>query len=219
MSTSQLGGSGETCPESGNFCETHCPVHSEPGERDRAGGLQKMTSGTPLFDLLCVTTSAPTGVNRCLRTLAFTACISMFMYFSVSLVIYYSEFHHVTKLEERSSSERVFPAVTFCNINPVRKSAVTSCDVEQVGQVFSLRANNTENLSDPCGKFDWVKFYDHASHKLWDMVKYCRFREEHCTAEDFESVSNFLPSLFELNYFRRGFGPRLACCVWKMSLK
>ena len=108
--------------------------------------------------------------------------------------------------------EKTFPAVTFCNINPLRKSALTTCDIEHLKEVWHVPAEHTENTRrmydvnrksfngtkaevSCCGRFDWKRLYDRSAHRLWDMVKSCRFKKAHCTAEDFESVSNFLACL------------------------
>ncbi|KAK2905176.1 hypothetical protein Q8A67_006975 [Cirrhinus molitorella] len=90
-------------------------------------------------------------------------------------------------------------------MNPVRLSALTDCDVQHIGgiwglpvdTVFTKRTSRTGgayvprlNITKPkCNlyKFDWQELYDRAAHRLWDMVKSCRFQGLHCTLEDFES--------------------------------
>lgn len=186
--------------------------HSNREERS----LQQFARGTSLHGLVHVVEKGSSGVQDCLWTFAFIGCLSLFVYHSISGIMHYFEFPHITKLEEEVASEKTFPAFTFCNVNPHRKSALTACDIEHLREIWRIPAEHTENITSPthevneesfkclngtkaelprCGQFDWKRLHDRSAHRLWDMVKSCRFKKAHCTAEDFESVSNFLACL------------------------
>lgn len=191
-----------------------CPNHSHACPEE--GSLQRFAKETSLHGLVHVVNKGYSGVHHRLWTYAFIGCVGLFFYHSISRVVYYFQFDHISKLEEKEAFERTFPAVTFCNVNPLRKSVLSACDIEHLREIWDIPAEHTENITSPvyemnresfkypngteaeppfCGKFNWKKLYDRSAHRLWDMVKSCRFQKAHCTAEDFESVSNFLACL------------------------
>lgn len=45
--------------------------------------------------------------------------------------------------------EKPSPAFTFCNINPLRKSALTACDIEHLREIWHIPAEHTENITSP----------------------------------------------------------------------
>lgn len=206
---SLFGARGETDPVSPPY-----PNHSHTNQEE--GHLHEFAKKTSLHGLVHVVNKGSSGVWHCLWTFAFIGCLSFFVYYSISGIVYYIQFPHITKLEEKVASEKTFPAVTFCNMNPFRKSALTAYDIEHLREIWHIPAEHTENIASPmyevnresfkylngtkaelpcCGQFDWKKLYDRSAHRLWDMVKSCHFKKAHCTAEDFESVSNFLACL------------------------
>lgn len=205
---SQFGSWGESDSES----LTSILSTNEPDE----GNLKQFARKTSLHGLVHVFDKRLSEVRRCFWMFAFVGCVSLFVYHSISRIGDYFEFHHNTKLDEKVASERIFPALTFCNINPLRKSALTACDIKHLRGIRRIPAEHAENITRPmyvmnrksfkylnetktevpfCGQFDWKNLYDRSAHRLWDMVKTCRFKKAHCTAEDFESVSNFLACL------------------------
>ncbi len=194
---------------------TPCPNHSRTNPEERS--LLQFARHTSLHGLVHVVNKGSSQVQRCLWTFAFFGCLSLFVYHSISGIVYYFHFSYSTSLEEKVAPEKTFPAFTFCNINPLRKSALTACDIEYLKEIWHIPAEHTENITSPvcevngesfkclngtkaelpcCGQFDWKRLYDRSAHRLWDMVKSCRFKKGHCTAEDFESVSNFLACLW-----------------------
>lgn len=59
----------------------------------------------------------------------------------------YFEFHHITKLEEIIVSGKTFPAITSCNINPLRKSKFTACNTERLREMWGIPAKLTGNIT------------------------------------------------------------------------
>lgn len=190
-------------------CNPPAPTHTEPEE----SSLQQFARKSSLHGLVHVVDNGTSQVQQCLWTFVFIGCINFLV---TSGIVYYFQFPHITKLEEKVAPEKTFPALTFCNINPLRKSTLTACDIEHLREIWHIPAEHIENTSPMyelngesfkyfigtkaempcCGQFDWKRLYDHSAHRLWDMVQSCRFKKADCTAEDFESVSNFLACLW-----------------------
>uniref|UniRef100_A0A3P8SWF3 Uncharacterized protein n=1 Tax=Amphiprion percula TaxID=161767 RepID=A0A3P8SWF3_AMPPE len=152
--------------------------------------LQQFARKTSLHGLVHVVNKGCSGIHRCLWTFAFIGCLSLFVYHSISGIVYYFQYHHITKLEEKVVSEKTVPAFTFCNINPLRKSALTACDIEHLREIWHIPAEHIEDITSTlyemnresfkylngtkaelpfCGQFDWKKLYDRSAHRLWDM--------------------------------------------------
>ncbi len=189
--------------------------HSTKPDRTRSSYLRALAEQTSLHGLQNLLQPNMGSIRYSLWLLAILGSLGFLLHYFFSSTAFYFQYHHVTQLDEESSQIH-FPAVTLCNMNPVRLSALTDCDVQHIGGIWGLpadtvlskRASQTSdayvprlNITEPernlC-RFDWQDLYDRAAHRLWDMVKSCRFQGLHCTLEDFESVSN--PWLLPLNF-------------------
>lgn len=202
-----FGAWGETDPVSPP-CMNHS--HTNPEE----GSLQPLARKTSLHGLVHVVNKESSRVQHGLWTFAFIGCLCFFIYHSISRIMYYFQFHHITKLEEKVAPEKTFPGFTFCRL---RKSTLTACDIEHLTEIWHIPAEHTENITSPmyevnrksfkylngtkaeppcCGQFDWKGYTTvqlTACGTWWSLVA---LRRAHCTAEDFESVSNFLACLW-----------------------
>lgn len=156
------------------------------------------------------------SIRYSLWLLALTGSLGFLLFYFFSSVTFYFQYYYITQIEEETRSKMDFPAVTLCNVNPLRWSALTAHDVRHIGKIWGLPLHTVLtkhtkpridvytpqlNITKPNQKksrFDWQDLYDRAAHRLWDMVKSCRFQGLHCTLEDFESVSN--PWLLPLNF-------------------
>lgn len=176
--------------------------HSNPDVTSSPNNLQQFADETTLHGLSHVVKSRSSRVQRFIWATAFIACLCLFVHHSITAVTDYFHYHHITKVDEKVTNEINFPAVTFCNINPLRISTLTSCEIEHLKPIWPIREEDAENIShsvgakpECCGRFDWESLYNRSAHRLWDMVKTCRFKKANCTEEDFEPVSNFLACL------------------------
>ncbi|XP_072425747.1 acid-sensing ion channel 1C-like isoform X2 [Chiloscyllium punctatum] len=144
----------------------------------------------------------PGGVTfrRLLWALSFLTSLALFLYQVVDRVDYYIQYHHVTTLDEMDSSSMVFPAVTLCNQNSLRKSQVTKNDVYWLGGLLGVKEVEMPaflatigldpDLSGftPSRSFDMTALFDRAGHDLAEMLLDCRYRGEDCEAGDFSRI-------------------------------
>ena len=65
---------------------------------------------------------------------------------------YYMSSPHVTKLDELSASQLVYPSITICNVNQFRYSKITVDDFYNYGKdilaVFKNKSGNSFELED-----------------------------------------------------------------------
>ena len=111
-----------------------------------------------------------------------------------------------------------FPAITICNLNPIRLSAFSSSDLFNAGQMYgiltekmelkedlfigkgpktdSLRKKTNFSDDDKNKPFNLEEFQMRAGHKIDEMLKACKWRDYTCTAADFSPVSSLIPFYF-----------------------
>lgn len=139
--------------------------------------------------------------RRGLWAAAVLLSLAAFLYQVAERVRYYGEFHHETALDECESHQLTFPAVTLCNINPLRRSRLTPNDLHWAGPTLLglepaehaafLRALGRPPAPPgfmPSPTFDTARLYARAGHALEDMLLDCRYRGQPCGPENFTSV-------------------------------
>lgn len=140
--------------------------------------------------------------RRGLWATAVLLSLAAFLYQVAERVRYYGEFHHETALDERESHRLTFPAVTLCNINPLRRSRLTPNDLHWAGPALlgmepAEHAAFLRTLGQPPAPpgfmpsptFDMARLYARAGHSLEDMLLDCRYRGWPCGPENFTVVS------------------------------
>lgn len=132
-----------------NLTQCHPPCSSLSHSNQEERSLQQFARRTSLHGLVHVVEKGSSGVQNCLWTFAFIECLSLFVYHSISGIMHYFEFPHITKLEEEVASEKTFPAFTFCNVNPLRKSAFAAFDIEHLREIWRIPAEHTESITSP----------------------------------------------------------------------
>ncbi|XP_077123873.1 acid-sensing ion channel 1C-like [Ranitomeya variabilis] len=155
----------------------------------------------------------PGGVTprRVFWACAFLSSLSCFLFQVVDRIIYYSEYHHVTTLDEMESSLMTFPAVTICNYNKFRLSRMTTRDVENMGAILGLHNHMDElrgviqNVSDPEAPFSLREFYERTGHSIEDMVLECRYRNRECGASNFSVEYTSNGKCYTFNSGKEGF--------------
>ncbi|XP_066544484.1 acid-sensing ion channel 4-A isoform X1 [Amia ocellicauda] len=135
---------------------------------------------------------------------AFIVCLSILIYHQVGVVSTYFTYPHVTKLEEITDGDKVFPAITFCNTNSVRFSQLQTCDFKALGftesdldfsildeeDVKRLTALFSVEKIKYCRycNYNWTEFYERTGPDLSSMMIHCTFENLKCKMEDFRVV-------------------------------
>ncbi|XP_076851880.1 LOW QUALITY PROTEIN: acid-sensing ion channel 4-A-like [Brachyhypopomus gauderio] len=158
-----------------------------PPAKDLAG----FASSCSLHGINHIFVSGRLGVRQALWALAFLLALGLFLYQAAKSAISYLEHPHVTALNEEASAEMVFPAVTICNINRFRFSALTDADIYHLANLTGLPPKNKEghkatDLDYPAP--DMQDIFNRTGHQLDEMLKSCNFSGQNCSAEDFTVV-------------------------------
>lgn len=176
---------------------------SGPEEAGRqASDISVFASSCTLHGLSHVFGHGRLTPRRGLWAVAVLLSVAAFLYQVAERVRYYGEFHHETALDERESHQLTFPAVTLCNINPLRRSRLTPNDLHWAGpsllgleppeHAAFLRALGRPPAPPgfmPSPTFDMARLYTRAGHSLEDMLLDCRYRGRPCGPENFTVVS------------------------------
>uniref|UniRef100_A0A8D0DJ41 Acid-sensing ion channel 3 n=1 Tax=Salvator merianae TaxID=96440 RepID=A0A8D0DJ41_SALMN len=167
-------------------------------------GLAAFAGSCTLHGLSHVFLPGPLTPRRVAWAVAVLAAVGMFLYQAAERVQYYKEYHHVTMLDEVEGKRLIFPAVSLCNFNRIRKSQLTHNDLHWLGQTLlgvepsdtwqylqalGLPAVADSVAFDPSLTFDMQEFLDRAGHRLEEMLLECRFGTRVCGPENFTAVS------------------------------
>ncbi|XP_058867543.1 acid-sensing ion channel 1-like isoform X4 [Acipenser ruthenus] len=185
-------------------------LKAEPEEDDcpRPTPLDVFAGTSTLHGLAHIFTYERFGMKRLLWLLLFLGSFSLLLCVCVDRVRYYFAYPHVTKLDEVSVPRMDFPAITFCNLNEFRFSRVTRNDLYHAGELLALLNNRyeiqdphlaeesvLESLQDKANfrnfkpkPFNMREFFDRTGHDIKEMLLYCRYRGETCSAEDFKVI-------------------------------
>ncbi|XP_044130170.1 acid-sensing ion channel 1C-like, partial [Bufo gargarizans] len=174
------------------------PPVDEGEENEKASDLTVFASNSTLHGISHVFLPGGVTPRRVFWAVAFLSSLSCFLFQVADRIIYYSEYHHVTTLDEMESSLMTFPAITICNYNKFRLSQLTTQDLENMGDMLGLQNHIDElkdmiqNTSDPEIPFSLSEFYERTGHSMEDMILECRYRNRECGAKNFsvEYTSN-----------------------------
>ncbi|XP_051786979.1 acid-sensing ion channel 4-A-like [Erpetoichthys calabaricus] len=164
-----------------------------PPTKDLAG----FANSCALHGINHIFVSGRLGIKQTLWALAFLVSLAFFLYQAAKCAIFYLEHPHVTALDEEASPEMVFPAVTICNINRFRFSALTDADIYHLANLTGLPPKNKDghkatDLVYPEPNMEDI--FNRTGHQLEEMLMSCNFSGENCSAKDF-SVFSQRPSL------------------------
>ncbi|XP_067843037.1 acid-sensing ion channel 4-A [Heptranchias perlo] len=131
------------------------------------------------------------GVKQSLWALTFLSSLVFFLYQVVSCTNFYLDYHHVTVLDEESSREILFPAITICNMNRFRHTALTDADIYHLANMTGLPPKSkdahkaaNQGYPDP----DMMDIFNRTGHQIEDMLKNCNFSGSNCSAHNFTPV-------------------------------
>lgn len=179
------------------------PVEDEVSPK--AANVAAFASACTLHGINHVFLPGPLTPRRVAWAAAVLAALGIFLYQVADRVQYYRQYHHVTKLDEEDEKRLIFPAVTFCNYNRVRRSRLTRNDLHWLGrELLGVEAPNQllyfQALGQPESEaslagffpsrsFDMQEFFRRTGHSLEDMILACHFRTRECGPENFTTVS------------------------------
>ncbi|XP_030637942.1 acid-sensing ion channel 4-B [Chanos chanos] len=131
------------------------------------------------------------GARQSLWALALLASLALFLYQAAKSAAAYLEHPHVAALGEEASREMVFPAVTVCNINRFRFSALTDADIYHLANLTGLPPKNRAGHRPGDLEYpppDMQDIFNRTGHQLEHMLKSCNFSGQNCSAQDFSVV-------------------------------
>uniref|UniRef100_A0A8C0V9M6 Acid-sensing ion channel 4-like n=1 Tax=Cyanistes caeruleus TaxID=156563 RepID=A0A8C0V9M6_CYACU len=170
----------------------------EEPARPRSRDLATFASTSTLHGLGHICRSGRLGVRQTLWAFAFLASLAFFLYQAAKSALLYLEHPHVMALDEEAIREMVFPAITICNINRYRHSALTDADIFHLANMTGLPPKDRDGhkatdllYPDP----DMADIVNRTGHQLDDMLKSCNFSGENCSSRDFTVVSAHLAQL------------------------
>ncbi|XP_077055395.1 acid-sensing ion channel 4-B isoform X2 [Siphateles boraxobius] len=167
----------------------------DEGLRRRKGGmadLSSFASSSSLHGLARVLgTSGRLGFRQTLWGLALLVSLSLFLYQATWSAAAYLEHPHLTSLREETHRELTFPAITLCNVNRFRFSALTDADIYHLTNLTGLppksrKGHRPSELQYPPP--DMLDIFQRTGHQLEDMLKSCNFSGQNCSSEDFSVV-------------------------------
>ncbi|XP_075406360.1 acid-sensing ion channel 3 [Tenrec ecaudatus] len=184
----------------------------EAAPRPPASDIRVFASSCTLHGLGHVFAPGGLTLRRGLWATAVLLSLAAFLYQVAERVRYYGEFHHETALDERESHLLTFPAVTLCNLNPLRRSRLTPNDLHWAGPALLgldpaehaafLRALGRPPAPPgfmPSPTFDMAQLYARAGHSLDDMLLDCHYRGQPCGPENFTTIFTRMGQCYTFN--------------------
>ncbi|XP_052028988.1 acid-sensing ion channel 3 [Apodemus sylvaticus] len=188
------------------------PSGPEEAQRRQASDIRVFASSCTMHGLGHIFGPGGLTLRRGLWATAVLLSLGAFLYQVAERVRYYGEFHHKTTLDERESHQLTFPAVTLCNINPLRRSRLTPNDLHWAGTALLgldpaehaayLRALGQPPAPPgfmPSPTFDMAQLYARAGHSLEDMLLDCRYRGQPCGPENFTVIFTRMGQCYTFN--------------------
>ncbi|OCT57718.1 hypothetical protein XELAEV_18003176mg [Xenopus laevis] len=192
------------------------PEDEEGDDEPKPSDLTVFASNSTLHGISHVFLPGGVTPRRVFWACSFLASLSCFLFQVADRIIYYSEYHHVTTLDEMESSLMKFPALTICNYNSFRKSALTRNDLFWVGDLLGIDKDSPEALEAlgipeesgpfyPTKSYNMQEFYERTGHLMDDMVLECRYRNQECGAENFTVIYTRYGKCYTFNSGQEGY--------------
>ncbi|XP_028823134.1 acid-sensing ion channel 1B isoform X1 [Denticeps clupeoides] len=134
------------------------------------------------------------GIRQGLWGLVFLFALSMFLLQVVDRVIYYTQYDHITMLDERNAPNMTFPAITFCNYNSFRRSQLSYSDLLFMGPLLGYEDNMAPGIplapepNRQGARFSMAEFFNRTRHRIDDMLLDCSFSGQECGPERFREI-------------------------------
>lgn len=135
----------------------------------------------------------PHGLRRTLWALALFTSLTVFLYQAAGLARGYLAWPHLLAMDPAAPAPVAgFPAVTLCNINRFRHSALSDADIFHLANLTGLPPKDRDGHRAAGLRYpepDMVDILNRTGHQLADMLKSCNFSGHHCSASNFSVVS------------------------------
>ncbi|CAM5092907.1 unnamed protein product [Natator depressus] len=159
----------------------------EPSRR-RTHDLAAFAGTCTLHGLGHICGSGRLGVRQTLWAFAFLLSLAFLLSQAARSALLYLERPHLAALDEEAAREMLFPAVTICNINRFRHSALSDADIFHLANMTGLPPKDREGhraadllYPDP----DMADILNRTGHQLDDMLQSCNFSGEKCSSRNF----------------------------------
>ncbi|CAK6448262.1 unnamed protein product [Pipistrellus nathusii] len=134
----------------------------------------------------------PHGLRRTLWALALFTSLTAFLYQAAGLARGYLSWPHLVAMDPAAPAPVAgFPAVTLCNINRFRHSALSDADIFHLANLTGLPPKDRDGHRAAGLRYpepDMVDILNRTGHQLADMLKSCNFSGHHCSASNFSVV-------------------------------
>lgn len=135
----------------------------------------------------------PRGLRRTLWALALFTSLTAFLYQAAGLARGYLTWPHLVAMDPATPAPVAgFPAVTLCNINRFRHSALSDADIFHLANLTGLPPKDRDGHRAAGLRYpepDMVDILNRTGHQLADMLKSCNFSGHRCSASNFSVVS------------------------------
>lgn len=135
----------------------------------------------------------PRGLRRTLWALALLTSLAAFLYQAAGLARGYLTWPHLVVMDPAAPAPVAgFPAVTLCNINRFRHSALSDADIFHLANLTGLPPKDRDGHRAAGLRYpepDMVDILNRTGHQLADMLKSCNFSGHRCSASNFSVVS------------------------------
>lgn len=185
------------------FAEDAKPKEKEVGDEQSLLGAARGTPGPQDLASFASTSTlhglgracgpGPLGPRRSLWVLALLGSMAALLYQAAGLARGYLSRPHLLSLGPAAPAPTAgFPAVTLCNINRFRHSALSDADIFHLANLTGLPPKDRDGHRAAGLRYpepDMVDILNRTGHQLADMLKSCNFSGHRCSASNFSVVS------------------------------
>ncbi|KAK2532489.1 hypothetical protein Q9966_008069 [Columba livia] len=194
----------EDCP-SGHLGRDALALQRHPYSLEEFAGHSTLHGMRHIFRYRRFTT------RNLLWLLAFLGSLALLIHSYAKCVSFYFQYPHNTQLEEETTRNKTFPAVTLCNLNPARYSQLSAHDLYWAGEMLglldgagqplvresmersrleALLGTLVRNEKEKSHPFNLDEFYSRVGHQLdmGQMLVRCTFSGEECNSSDFQTL-------------------------------
>ncbi|KAL7977906.1 hypothetical protein Chor_010858 [Crotalus horridus] len=195
------------------------PTVMESPEAEAAPNLVAFAGRCTLHGIRHVFLEGPLTPRRTAWAAAVLAALGIVLYQAAERIQHYAAYSHVMALEEVEGRRLTFPAVTFCNVNRVRRSRLTPSDLHWAGrELLGVELSDHPAYGRALGwpdpeasravlsrSFNTREFVERTGHALEDMLLRCRFGNRVCGAGNFSPSYTRLGKCYTFNSGAAGY--------------
>uniref|UniRef100_A0A803JRH0 Uncharacterized protein n=1 Tax=Xenopus tropicalis TaxID=8364 RepID=A0A803JRH0_XENTR len=163
------------------------PQDEEGDDEPKPSDLTVFASNSTLHGISHVFLPGGVTPRRVFWACSFLASLSFFLFQAANRIIFYTQYHHVTALDEMESSHLKFPAITLCNYNRFRRSKLTQRYMDLAEYLLGTQNVSSKDLAEwglPANRTsdednesdDTFDFFNRTGHSIEEMLLECRYR-------------------------------------------